>query len=120
MSKILSDYTNANRHAWNEAAPYHRKGADFQTLLDGFVGLRFGQDMSDRWLWSIRGDVGAGDTDLTWQGVLNFGLKLGEDRGNILFFGYRHLSYEIEEGNNGITERELEFSGPMIGFSFGF
>jgi len=97
-----------------------RSRSSDKTLLDGFVGLRFGQDISDRWLWSIRGDVGAGDTDLTWQGVLIFGVQFGKNRDKTLYFGYRHLAYEAEEGNMGITEREIEFSGPEVGFGFSF
>ncbi len=30
------EYTEANRHAWNQSAPVHRAGNRFQTLLDGF------------------------------------------------------------------------------------
>ena len=97
-----------------------RSRSSDETLLDGFIGLRYSQDISDRWLWSIRGDVGAGDTDLTWQGVLNFGVNFGKERGQTLFFGYRHLAYEVEEGNSGITEREIAFSGPEVGYSFSF
>jgi len=97
-----------------------RSRSSDETLFDGFIGLRYGQDISDRWLWSIRGDVGAGDTDLTWQGVLNLGVNFGKERGQTLFFGYRHLAYEVEEGNSGITKREIAFSGPEVGYRFTF
>ncbi len=102
------------------AGPTDRSRSSDETLFDGFIGLRYSQDISDRWLWSIRGDVGAGDTDLTWQGVLNLGVNFGKERGQTLFFGYRHLAYEAEEGNNGITERQLDFSGPEVGYRFSF
>ena len=36
MPKNTDDYTSANRRAWNEAAPFHRSRANFQTLLEGF------------------------------------------------------------------------------------
>jgi hypothetical protein len=92
-----------------------------ETLLDGFVGLRFGQGISDRWQWSIRGDVGAGESDLTWNGVLTFGVKFGKDRDKTLYLGYRHLAYEIEEANmEGIKDRDIEFTGPAVGFGFKF
>ena len=91
-----------------------------ETLLDGFVGLRFSADFAKRWLWSIRGDVGAGDTDLTWQGVLTVGVKLGKSHDKALYLGYRHLVYEFDAGSSGITGQELEFSGPAFGFGFSF
>jgi hypothetical protein len=92
-----------------------------ETLIDGFVGLRFAQDISDRWQWSIRGDVGTGDTDLTWQGMLAFGAKLGKDHDKTLYLGYRHLAYEFDAGtNDGIADREVAFTGPAVGFGFSF
>ncbi len=91
-----------------------------KTLFDGFVGLRYRDDISDRWLWSIRGDVGGGDTDLTWQGVLTFGAKLGKNRNKTLYLAYRHLAYEFEAGTSGITDRDVEFTGPAVGFGFSF
>jgi ubiquinone/menaquinone biosynthesis C-methylase UbiE len=36
MPDDISDYTDANRRAWDEAAPAHRARARFQTLLEGF------------------------------------------------------------------------------------
>ncbi len=99
---------------------YRRTACGNPRRRSGFVGLRYRDDISDRWLWSIRGDVGAGDTDLTWQGVLTLGAKLGEKRNKTLYFGYRHLAYEAEEGTSGITKRELNFSGPAVGFGFSF
>jgi hypothetical protein len=89
-------------------------------LLDVFGGLRYGGAISERWVWSLRGDVGAGDTDLTWQGILLFGLKLGKDLDNVLFLGYRHLAYEFEVHGSGITALDLRFTGPAVGFRFGF
>ncbi len=43
-----------------------------------------------------------------------------QERGMTLFFGYRHLAYEAEEGNNVITERQIAFSGPDVGYRFSF
>ena len=57
---------------------------------------------------------------MTWQGVLTFGVKLGKDYNKTLYLGYRHLVYEFDEGTIGITGRELEFSGPAIGFGFSY
>jgi hypothetical protein len=97
-----------------------RSRSDDETLLDGFAGLRFRQDISDRWLWSIRGDLGAGDTDLTWHGALHFGVQFGQKRNYTLYFGYKYLAYDLDEGTNGITDREVDLSGFTIGFGFGF
>ena len=90
------------------------------SLLDGFAGLRYRGDISERWHWSIRGDVGAGDTDLTWLGALTFGAKLGKSGNKTLYLGYRHLAYEFDRGSKPIKEFEVELSGPGVGFGFSF
>ncbi len=41
MPNNTSDYTNANRLAWNEAAPFHVANADFQALREGFAKAGF-------------------------------------------------------------------------------
>ena len=41
MPNNTSDYTNANRLAWNEAAPFHEANADFQALREGFAQAGF-------------------------------------------------------------------------------
>ncbi len=41
MEKQHKDYVEANRRAWDEAAPYHRRHAQFDELLAGFVGPGF-------------------------------------------------------------------------------
>ena len=91
-----------------------------ESLLDGFVGLRYRGDIGDRWMWWARGDVGAGGTDLSWQGIFGVGLKVGKKRDDALWFGYRHLAFDFEEGTSGITDTELAFSGAMFGYTFGF
>ena len=88
------------------------------TLYDAFVGIRYRKDFAERWVWSVRVDAGGGDTDYTWQGALSVGVRVGRDGKNTLAFGYRHLEYEFGDGGDGITDNEIEFSGPFLGFSF--
>jgi hypothetical protein len=90
------------------------------SLLDGFAGLRYRGDMGKRWLWWARGDVGAGETDLSLQAIGGVGLKLGKNQGQALWIGYRHLQFEADESKGGIHEIELVFSGLVVGYLFGF
>jgi hypothetical protein len=83
-------------------------------LLDGYVGARAVWPFAERWRFSLYGDVGAGDSDLTWQGLMN----LGYDFGNWgLNFGYRVLAYEFDEGS---TELDIAMEGWMLGFEYRF
>jgi hypothetical protein len=60
------------------------------------------------------GDVGTGDSDLTWaaQGILAYRFKKFDAYG-----GYRHM--EWDSLNNSVIE-DLELSGPIFGARFKF
>ena len=91
-----------------------------ETILDGFVGLRHRSELSERWTWWGRIDAGTGDTELSWQAILGVGFKLGRSKQNALVLAYRHLAFEFEGGSTGIIGVDLELSGPLLGFRFGF
>ena len=59
-------------------------------------------------------DIGAGDSDLTWQAMAGIGYSYGW--GDVLLT-YRHLSYD--EGTDGLVQ-DLELSGPAIAVNFRF
>jgi hypothetical protein len=88
-------------------------------VLDGFVGLRYGQPLGGRWDFVIRGDVGAGDSDLAWNAFGALGLRCGKTGKYTLRFGWRQLVVESEsESTIGVDiENELTFSGPVVGFA---
>ncbi len=83
-------------------------------LLDGYVGGRAVWPFAERWRFSLYGDVGAGDSDLTWQGLANFGYDFGNWGLNL---GYRILAYEFEEGS---TELDIAMEGWMLGVEYRF
>lgn len=86
------------------------------TLVDGVVGARgrawFGE--GDRWFVSYYGDVGAGDSELTWQAFAALGYTM--DWGEALF-GYRYLSYRQSDEK---FLQDMTFKGPLVGVSFRF
>ena len=45
----------------------------------------------------LRGDVGAGDTDLTWNALAGFGYQLGQSGKYQLGIVYRHMEIELED-----------------------
>jgi hypothetical protein len=79
---------------------------------DFIVGLRgrFTMGADGSWFLPYVFDVGAGDSDLTWQAAAGLGYRFGW--GEILGV-WRHLSYEMDTALS-----EMEFSGPAIGATF--
>lgn len=86
------------------------KAGSSKTAWDGIVAARYVRQFSSKWSLRIYGDIGAGDSDLTWQLWANVGYALS-DRATFLA-GYRHLTHEFDSGN---TSLDLDISGPQLG-----
>jgi hypothetical protein len=83
-------------------------------LWDGTVGLRGKINLGEHWYISYHGDIGTGDSDLTWQLFTGIGYRFSW--GNIRL-GYRYLKYEQDEDK---ALQDLELSGPVMGLGFLF
>lgn len=66
------------------------------------------------WSMPYRLEVGAGDSDFTWQALLGASYSYGW--GDVTL-AYRHLHYDF--GSGGLVE-DLTFSGPALGATFHF
>jgi len=85
-----------------------------RSAFDGFAAGRGTWCFGQRWSLQVYGDVGAGDSDLTWQASTMLGFSLGSWG---LGLGYRMLDYDFEEGSN---ELDLTFEGLVYGVEFNF
>jgi len=91
------------------------------TFTDAFAGLRYSVPLGQRWTLAVRGDAGAGDTDLTWNVSGLFAFHFGKDNRYNALMGYRHMEIEVEETSGAITVKtEVTMSGPIAGFAFRF
>ena len=81
------------------------------------VGGRYTHLFNDRWLFNVRADIGAGDTELSWNALAGFGWKFGGDLNKALLFGWRHMEFEIEEDGR---ETDVTFDGPIVGVYLSF
>lgn len=87
---------------------------DSSNVLDAVVGVKGYADLGDRWYLSYYADIGAGDSDLTWQALVDFNYEFSKlDLG----VGYRILEWQTD-GKRLIDE--LRFSGPYVGMAFNF
>jgi hypothetical protein len=82
---------------------------------DLFVGARGEVAMTEQWFLSAYGDIGAGESDYTWQlfGAVNYSLN----RNTVLFGGYR--AYEDKYDNDGYIYRVRQ-EGPILGATIFF
>jgi opacity protein-like surface antigen len=70
------------------------QAAGGNTAVDGFIAARVSVLLAGRWALEGYGDVGAGDSKLSWQAL--GGLKIGLSGTLSLKLGYRYLSIHNE------------------------
>ena len=91
------------------------------TYYDGFIGVRYGTIIGSHWALSIRGDVGTGDTDITWNGLANVSYLFGSRRQFAAILAYRYMRMELSAKDSGQDiDTTLDMSGPALGFLFRF
>ena len=85
-----------------------------EDYYDGVVGIKgraaFGGDR--KWFFPYYGDIGTGNSKLTWQLMagLGYAFNWGE-----LIGGWRHVGYEFKSGS---PVSSTNFDGPMLGAAF--
>jgi hypothetical protein len=86
------------------------------SIWDGVVGFKgratFGEDK--KWYVPYYFDIGTGDSDLTWMGMLGAGYAFGWGD---LSFVWRYVDYEMSSKD---PIQNLNFNGPALGFTFHF
>jgi hypothetical protein len=76
---------------------------------DGIVGLEGKKTINDQWYMDYYGDIGTGDSDLTWQAKLGFGYQFNKFTGTL---GFRYLRWNFDD--KGELEN-LRIIGPYVG-----
>lgn len=94
-----------------------RSGDEF--WLDGFVGLRAVVGLTDRVNLRLRGDIGAGGSDLTWSALAGVEFRFAESAS--FEFGYRGLDTDYSTGSGSDRfEYDVLLHGPYIGLTLNF
>lgn len=88
-----------------------------RNLTDFYGGLRFRLPLSDTFGLFLRGDAGAGDSDLVWNVVA--GLSWQVSKSVAIRGGYRWLDYDVENNDVPIeAQLDMRLEGPFLGVGF--
>ncbi len=90
--------------------------------IDAFVGLRSITDVTQKVQLLVQGDIGGGESDLTWkaEGLLGYRFILF-DRPAKVWGGYRALYQDFTEGTGASTfQWNILMHGPLTGLSLHF
>ena len=91
------------------------------SLTDAFVGLRAGGQIGGRWDLMVRGDVGTGDTELTWNAMGTVGYAFGSRKQFNTRFGWRQMTYRVKDsGTQTTTDSTTTMKGPILGLNWTF
>lgn len=86
-----------------------------ESWTDVFAGVMWRPSLGERWTFSGRFDIGAGDSDLVWNATALFDFKANSWLA--LFFGYRHMDYDYKDDSNGFAY-DVSMTGPVAGLRF--
>lgn len=94
--------------------PQSGKASVSEDLLDAVVGARGRLALGEHWFVPYLVDIGAGSSELTWQGLAGLGYAF---RWGDVHLVYRHLAYRFDDGQINL---DVQFSGPALGVAFRF
>jgi hypothetical protein len=87
---------------------------DSSNVLDAVAAVKGYTDLGDRWYMSYYADIGTGDSDLTWQVLVDFNYEFSSIDVGV---GYRILEWQSD--SKGLID-DLRLSGPYVGLAFNF
>jgi len=86
-----------------------------KTSANGFVGFTYRPQISEKWSFVSRADIGGGSAELTWSGMLGFEYAFKPSTG--LVFGYKALGIDTgsDVADQEVTEYDVTHYGPIFG-----
>ena len=88
-----------------------------ETINDIFIGGRYVTRINDKWSFTGRADIGAGDSDLVWNAFAAFDYQFTKLLSG--FVGWRVLDYEVDMGSGADRFRyDMNHSGPLLALAF--
>ena len=84
-------------------------------VWDAIIGARGELALAEKWFVPFHLDVGAGETDFTWQALGGIGYRFSKID---IVVAYRYLSWDFEDDAKVFDD--LNISGPLAGLRFRF
>jgi len=99
------------------SSPGNRDAEGERSLTDFYGGARIKAPLTDSWRVALRGDVGAGDSDLVYNVVAALDWQVANAMS--LRGGYRWLDYEVSKDDAKVDESmDVRMEGPFLGVAF--
>ena len=113
--RYLNVEIDTDIHIQGELVDIRLSDSDSKGTLDGIVGFRGAYNFNDRWYVPCYADIGAGDSEFTWQLFAGIGYRFSWGH---IRMGYRMLSWEFDDDD--MVMEDLDLYGPIAGVTFVF
>lgn len=113
--RYLNVDIDSDLHYRGEIADIRVSDSDSKGIIDGIVGFQGACNFNDRWYLPYYADIGAGDSEVTWQLFAGIGYRFSWGHVRV---GYRMLSWEFDDDD--MVLEDLELYGPIAGVTFVF
>ena len=98
-------------------APAPKRTIADESWIDAYIGLRAAAQLSEKWKFMIRGDIGAGDSDFVWNAVATIDYRFTKNFS--VLAGYRWLDYDYETGTGASRfTYDVTYQGPALAAVF--
>ncbi len=92
-----------------------------ESWVDFIVGARWTQNLSENWKFTLRGDIGAGDSDFTATAAAGFRYNINEYLDLDIQYKALWVDYETGTPNRvGHFKYDTTTYGPIVGINFKF
>jgi hypothetical protein len=89
--------------------------SDSGDVWDGIIGIRGNVNLDKNWYVPYYIDIGTGDSDLTWQWMAGFGVKVSKVVDVVAAWRYLYWKFDDNE-----VLHNLYINGPLVGVKFRF
>lgn len=119
--KALVEVVGGVRYLWLKSAiritedgnPVFNESAS-DSFWDGVIGMRAAFNLNENWYIPAYFDVGAGNSDGTWQALGGVGYRWKRYEASLV---YRYLKYSFDDVS---TLSKMVVKGPLMKFTFNF
>lgn len=86
-----------------------------RTSANVFAGFTYRPRLAEKWNFVSRADIGGGDAELTWSGMLGLDYRVRPSIGVV--FGYKALGIDVgsDADDPVVTEYDVTHYGPIVG-----
>ena len=88
------------------------KASSSGSVTDAIIGIRGNYHFNPKWAFRYYADIGAGQSDFTWQA--NAGITYSTSDNWDIALTYRHLEWDV----GGKSIDDMSFDGPLLGIVY--